>query len=313
MRPGLRTGTVQYPVVVITAGDGELLVLVFNAFSDGVRRAEIKRSPCDWRQVACGDEYLVHGSVAVRVDLDFMVQDGAIALTRQVEVGVVGQVQHRRLCGRGAVLDFEVVTVQRVGDVRRQLAGVALVTVRRNEGELHAIGQLLRAPDAVIEAVGTAVQGLAVVVDGHVVRVAVDGEFALGNAVAVPANDRAEVRAAVILVCRCGGMAEGDVGNVAVAVRASMAWMRAPRVMRCTCSSGDFSVYMSTALPPLSVPKADLVTCASEVIAIVPSASSAIANFIMVPLARVCADRAKYTAARHGDATAAALPHLYWM
>ena len=83
-----------------------------------MRRAEVERRTRNAGQVAGRNQHIADRRVTVGVDSDLRVQDGPVALTREVEVGVIGKVQHGRL-GRGrAVLDVQIVPVQGVAHVR---------------------------------------------------------------------------------------------------------------------------------------------------------------------------------------------------
>ena len=194
--------------------------------ADGVRGAEVERRARDRNVVAERDLGGVRRRVLVRVHLNVLAVGRARGrgLAGQVEVAVVGlvddRVQVRGLVGR-LVVDGQLAgVVQGVGHDRlelRRVAGaavraagrtgrVALVAIRADQRELHARGALavhgLRRPDVVAPADQAAVQRVAVVVDRQGVRDGPDtrlvqGERALGDAVAVPADRLAEVRAAV--------------------------------------------------------------------------------------------------------------------
>ena len=146
-----------------------------------------------------------------------MIEDRAAALAGKVEVGVLREVHRRRLVRSGVVIDGELVVVgERVGDGRRQRAGIAFLAVPARVGEHEAYAlravegrdrpvHLVEAPDAAVECVG------AVVRDERVPH-GVEREGRLGDAVAVAADDRAEVRR-LFQVAGKVVVAENDVGH----------------------------------------------------------------------------------------------------
>ena len=125
--------------------------------------------------------------------MQLVVLDRAAALAGEVAVRVVGEVDDRGLVGGGLVVDAPVaVPVERVGDLRPQRAGVAHLAVDARvvqvQADVGARGEALDVPHLLVEALGAAVQAVHAVVDGELVRLAVQGELALGDAVAVAAD-----------------------------------------------------------------------------------------------------------------------------
>src|SRR5262249_5023457 len=78
-----------------------------------------------------------------------------------------------------------------------------------------------RLPEMLIEADGAAVESVGAVVDGNLIGLAIERELALADAVAVAANDRAEVSLGVVEKALQRIVAENDVGHLAGAVRSS--------------------------------------------------------------------------------------------
>ena len=85
--------------MVVTAAEFQLLVGAVDSLSDGVRLAEIERSALDFTQLAGRDQGGVHGGEAIGVEHDSVFQDVTLALSGQVEVGMVGEVQDRVFVG----------------------------------------------------------------------------------------------------------------------------------------------------------------------------------------------------------------------
>ena len=69
--------------------------------------------PFDRLDLAGRDQRVVDRRVVVGGDHQLVVEDRAVALAGEVEVAVVGQVDRRRLVGRGDVVDLQLVVVGR--------------------------------------------------------------------------------------------------------------------------------------------------------------------------------------------------------
>ncbi len=159
--------------------------------------------------------------VGLGMDGQLVAQD--IALAGQVEVRVVGQVDRRGLVGDGVESDTQfVIVAQFVYRGGFQVARVALVAVRAQVAEDQA-GRLRRGegfglPQAAMKAIGAAMQVVDAVVQVQLMGFAVQREAAVGDAVAVAANQRAEI-IRVAHVGRDVVIAEHHIGHDAVAVR----------------------------------------------------------------------------------------------
>ena len=105
----------------------------------------------------------------------------------EVEVSVVGEVNHGGGIGGGGVVDGEGVgVVPGVDDGDFEVAGIAGVAIGGVVTEHYfVVGYGFAGPDVVLEAVGAAVERVGAVVDGELVGGAVDGELAVGDAVGI--------------------------------------------------------------------------------------------------------------------------------
>src|SRR5262252_1064457 len=81
-------------VVVVAAAEFQLLVVLVDARADRRRLRKVERRAFDASQFAGRDQSRVDWCEAVGVDRQLMVQYVAVALPRQVEIGMVGQVDH---------------------------------------------------------------------------------------------------------------------------------------------------------------------------------------------------------------------------
>ena len=61
---------------------------------------------------------------------ELMLENIALPLSRQIEIGVIRQVDDRVLVGSSGVLDAQLILIgQRVGDLRWQVAGITFFSV----------------------------------------------------------------------------------------------------------------------------------------------------------------------------------------
>src|SRR5262245_50078377 len=100
----LRVAFIQYVVVIVATTKNQLIIVLVDAGADGRRRAEIHGRAFDTSQLAGRNQSLVHWSESVRVYHYLVAQIRAAA--GEVEEGVVGQVDHRRLVRRSRVTDL---------------------------------------------------------------------------------------------------------------------------------------------------------------------------------------------------------------
>src|SRR5215212_2361860 len=222
LQPG--AAPVEHPVVVVAAADLELLeAVVADALADPGRAGEVHRRAGHRVDRPGGDQGGVDRGVVAGPQEQLVVVDVARALTGQVPVGVVGQVDDRGGVGGRLVAHAQgVAVVEGVGDGGVQGARVVLLAVGADPVEPDpdepAAPHHAGLPDPLVEADVAAVQVVGRVVDGQLVGDAVEGEAALVDAVGVAAGDAAEVGVAGVEVALQGGEPEGDVGQPALAV-----------------------------------------------------------------------------------------------
>lgn len=214
---------VEHPVVVEALGGDQLRVGVPDVPADRLGPAEVEGRAGHPGQFSGGDQARVGGGEAGGGDRQLVVLDRAAALAGQVPVDVAGEVDDGGLVGGGLVVDAPVAApgegVRHLRPERARVAHLAVdAGVVEHQAGVRAVGEGLDVPDPVVEAEGAAVQGVLPVVDGELVLLAVQGETALGDAVAVPPDQGAEVRAAGDVVVEVVE-AQRDVGVAAPAVR----------------------------------------------------------------------------------------------
>ena len=202
---------VEHPVVVVALAEHELLVVVADPLPDRVRRPEVERRARDRRERRrSGSASRRPACSSSALSVQPVVVDRPRALARQVPVRVVREVDHRRRVRRRLVVDAQVVVlVERVVDLDVEVAGVA-----------RAVGRLAgrcspRPPCSCGSASRRPRRGCLIGSASHTKRskpwsppwrlfgpllmssvyvVAVERERRVGDAVAVAADDAAEVR-----------------------------------------------------------------------------------------------------------------------
>lgn len=123
-------GGVEDEVVVVAEAVAQLLVVGVDVTAYGFGGAEIEGGAFDGAYLAAGHERAVDGREGVGVDVDFVAENVAGEVAGEVEVGVVGEIEHGGTVGCGRVVDGEgCVGAEGVGDAHVDVAGVAGVAV----------------------------------------------------------------------------------------------------------------------------------------------------------------------------------------
>src|SRR6185312_3750695 len=215
----------DYPVVIIAASQHQLFVVLIDALADRSGLGEVHGSALDRSQLAGWDQGLVHGSKAVRIEQEMVPQNVAVALTRQVEIGMLGKIQRRGLVGGSFVIHDQLVVVgQSIGDFDFEVAGISFLAVFAqiavSNSDTLSVLELLGLPELFVKPVGSAMQGVRAVIFGQGIFHAVEGEGGVGNPVGVAPDDGAEV-GGVLQISVNFVVTEDNVAQVAVLVRHS--------------------------------------------------------------------------------------------
>lgn len=180
----------------------QLLVVGIDPSADGRRQPEIEGRALDRIDPAERHEGRIDRRIAVGGDRQHMVENRMLGVARQVEIGVIGHIDHRRTVGSRLVADVDGIVVrQPVDDLRRDGARESCIAVGRmqRQGERLRIGPLCLA-ETILPSVGPAVQTVAEVVHRQAHRVAVEHEPSAGDAVGITADRRAEIRRDVAVI-----------------------------------------------------------------------------------------------------------------
>ncbi len=148
-------------VVIVADAVFELLVFLINALTDAGGLGEIKRRSFDGRDPG-RDRRGIDGVVALGIDLETVIEDRFTPLSREVEVTVVGEIEHSRLVSGGLVTNPQRILLgPSVSHGAFEGAGVTFFAIGAGVGE-HETGVIpliadLGLPDLFIEAFDTTV------------------------------------------------------------------------------------------------------------------------------------------------------------
>nr|WP_254453605.1 hypothetical protein [Siccirubricoccus sp. G192] len=187
-------GAVEHEIMVVAAGDPQLRIGLADARADAAGCQEIEGRAGHRTQLPGRDQGRIHGREASGGKGERMVQD--VAAAGQVEVAVVGEVEHGRPAGAGLIVDRErAIPCQRIAHRNPQRAGEALVAVRAEmrEGQRTAARLRRRLPQRPVEALRPAMQRIRRVVHRDPVVLALQREAAIGDAVGEAADGGAEI------------------------------------------------------------------------------------------------------------------------
>ena len=121
--------------MVVSASQAKILTICEKVLSDRLGHAEIEGGSLHGLDGG-GNEILVPRHVGLRIQPQDLLENTSRCTARQVEVGVVGQVDRGRLIGGGLVAEGQgAVIVQGIGDLDPQIPREALLTVGGDIGQ----------------------------------------------------------------------------------------------------------------------------------------------------------------------------------
>ena len=113
-------------------------------------------------------------------------------VARQVEIGVVGEVHHRVMVAAGGKVHRQHTAEEGIGDLRVDVAGVALLPIGGVQGEHGAVSLNGVRPPLFVEAHKAPVELIFALVCGEGIGMAVDGKLRAADAVGAPADGAAQ-------------------------------------------------------------------------------------------------------------------------
>lgn len=131
----------EAPTVVISEAKFEGFKVVCDPFADGAGAAEVHGRVGYGRSPTSGNEADVGGKVFAGFDFQFVFENGAGEVAREIPVGVIDQVDRSGCVGGGGGLEDEfVVAGEPVGDFCGKVSGVSFFSVIRVVGEADSAG-----------------------------------------------------------------------------------------------------------------------------------------------------------------------------
>ena len=209
---------IEDPVVVVATGLSELVEVVVDVCADSLGLTEVERGAL-YLGDARRDELVIDRSIVVRVDGELVIHNRGAWDAGEVEVAVVGEVNHRLLVRRRFVLDVDGIVIrQGISNLDVEVAREASLAVLREVGEFDRLGRrLVSCPHLPVEALGTTVEAVRLVVLGKSVLCPVELELTVGDTVAVATDEGTKVARAVDIGLDAV-VSEDDVGHLAVLV-----------------------------------------------------------------------------------------------
>ena len=99
-----------------------------------------------------------------------MPENVALPLARQIEIGMVGQVEDGIFIGSRRILDAKSARTQRVAHGRGERAGKTLLAILAYIGEFDSIRYLFGRPDLLVEAADAAMKSVVAIVFWNGIR-----------------------------------------------------------------------------------------------------------------------------------------------
>src|ERR1700687_3420829 len=118
----------------------------------------------------------------------------AFPLARQIEIGIVVQVEDGILIGGRRILDAQSAPAQGVAHGRGERSGKTLLAILAYIGEFDSISYLFGPPDHFVEAAGAAVKSVVAVVFWNGIRLPIKLEGAMRNTIRVAPDNASEMR-----------------------------------------------------------------------------------------------------------------------
>ena len=188
-------GDAVVQVVAVRVLQRVALSLLGESVADAQAGAQVQRGAGDADDAASGDQFVVRLGRFIGVYGDDVVED--IAFAREIEIGVVGQVDDRILVAVRKVADGQgVAVIERHGHLNAHLAGEAFLAVVGDVGEQHRVFgfafQRFCLEPFELEVFNAAMQAVFPVVGGYVIDLAVQRELRVAQAVGEAADGRAD-------------------------------------------------------------------------------------------------------------------------
>ena len=211
---------IDLKIVVVAALELQALVIGVDILADGLCLAEVEGSTLGVALLAGGDVGGVAGAeIAAGDGQQLLHGQVGMVVASQIEVAVVGQVEDGGAVALALVGDVQGAhAVQLIADTDEGTAGEALVAFGQVQPQGDgAVADEFHMPQALVEAVGAAVEGGGVLVGGQVEGLAIQLEGSVCDAVCAAAHSGAKVALALPVAVDVV-VAQDHVGHAAVLV-----------------------------------------------------------------------------------------------
>ena len=178
-----------------------MLVVGANVVANAVLFAEVERRILHARELARSQDVLIDGGHVARIDLQFVVEDGAVALALQVEEGMVRKVAQRRGIGSGRIADNKLIVMrQGVTHGHIEVAWETVLAIGKNGVHLyHAVVDRNHIPNTFVCTSEAAMQRVLAVILSQLILNIIQSEFGIGNAVGATPNDGTQITLAFVV------------------------------------------------------------------------------------------------------------------
>ena len=210
----------QHKIVIVTFSKFDLLIggIVYAAADSG-RLCKVKRRAGYRFDLTGGNQRRIDRRVMVGVKLEEMVIDRSASLPVQVEVRVIGEVEHRGLVGRCAIGNPKSVAVEYIGYRDLEVSRIAFLSIFGKVGQPEGGGvQLPCVPDDGVKTFLPAMERIGTVILIQRIFLSVELEFRMPDPVAIATDDGAEIGVRLVEIFSDAVIAQDDVGRVAVLV-----------------------------------------------------------------------------------------------
>src|SRR5216684_1115866 len=123
-----------------------------------------------------------------------MPENVAFPLARQIEIGMVGQVEDGIFIGSRRIFDAQSAPTQGVAHSRRKHTGKPFLAIFAYIGEFDSIGYLFGRPDLFVEAADAAVKSVVAIVFWNGIRLPIKLEGAMSETIRVAPDNASEMR-----------------------------------------------------------------------------------------------------------------------
>ena len=110
-----------------------LLVLRINQGTDGSRLAQVHGRIVHRSNFTGGNQGFINRREEIRMELDVVIEN--VSSSRQIEIGMVGQIEDRRFVSHSTIIDGQLRTLQSVDDLDTECPGIVFLSIPTDIGQ----------------------------------------------------------------------------------------------------------------------------------------------------------------------------------